>query len=140
MGHGNLEGRTMEQTTVRDHVERIKRNGKKLHLVSGERWDWHHDAERYLVDFAIDYKMEGWKQFDTSQDAWYFGVWVNPGKLSTLTYAEGDWTLTEYTTKGTYNINIKEMCEFYDDGFIAKAIDRSGEMTVYRQDRQEFFI
>lgn len=35
-------------------------------------------------------RSEGWVSYPTGQDAWYYGVWVNPIKLETLTYAEQD--------------------------------------------------
>lgn len=33
-----------------------------------------HPADRYQFDFNLCSKKKGWKQYDTSQDAWYFGV------------------------------------------------------------------
>jgi hypothetical protein len=81
-----------------------------------------------------------WEQYDTSQDAWYFGVWVNKRKRQTLTYAEGDLTLVECTDAIAFNLEIESMNRFYGEGFIAKTIDLDGTMTVYRQDRRGFFI
>ena len=95
-------------------------------------------TERYIVDFAPDFK-DGWQQFDTKQDAPYFGVWVHPGKLITLTYAEGDWTLVVCSDKEDYNSEIQSMIDFYEEGFVAITYDETGK-TVYRQNRQEFFI
>jgi len=45
--------------------------------------------ERYAFDFSDEYR-NGWKQYDTDQDAWYYGVWYNPAKMQTLSYTEGD--------------------------------------------------
>ena len=45
---------------------------------------------RYVFDFNL---KDGWQQYDTDQDAWYFGIWVNLKTLQTLTYAEGDVVL-----------------------------------------------
>ncbi|MEI4940105.1 hypothetical protein U1439_21315, partial [Aeromonas caviae] len=33
---------------------------------------------------------QGWQQYDTDEDAWYFGIWIHTEKLETFTYAEGD--------------------------------------------------
>ncbi|WED77243.1 hypothetical protein [Aeromonas allosaccharophila] len=33
---------------------------------------------------------QGWQQYDTEEDAWYFGIWINTERLETFTYAEGD--------------------------------------------------
>src|SRR5438132_508470 len=69
-------------------------------------------SERYGVDFAEDFKAEGWEQFDTDQDAHYFGVWVNRGRLQTLTYAEGDWTLVTCSDREHYNAEISDAIKF----------------------------
>ena len=98
-------------------------------------------SERYSIDFADDYNSEGWQQFDTDQDAPYFGVWVNPTKLLTLTYAEGDWSLVVCSDAKHYNAEIKDMCEFYGEGYEFKAIDTdTGQITEYRQDRSAFEV
>ena len=60
-------------------------------------------TERYRGDFDDDFRTEGWLQFDTDQDAWYFGVWVNPKTFRTFTYAEGDMTLVVCPDAEHYN-------------------------------------
>jgi hypothetical protein len=47
-----------------------------------------HQADRYYYDRTL--LAQGWQQYDTEEDAWYFGIWVNTEKLETFTYAEGD--------------------------------------------------
>ncbi|BCK64792.1 hypothetical protein KAM338_27360 [Aeromonas caviae] len=49
-----------------------------------------HQADRYYYDRTL--LAQGWQQYDTAQDAWYFGIWINTEKLETFTftYAEGD--------------------------------------------------
>ena len=96
-------------------------------------------SERYVVDFAEDFKSDGWQQYDTEQDAWYFGVWVNPGRRMILSYAEGDWTLLVFEDYLAYNQQIIKMNQFYEEGFEFKTIDSDG-ITVFRQDRSEFFV
>jgi len=96
-------------------------------------------GERYEIDFADDFTAEGWKQFDTDQDAHYFGVWVNPRFLLTLTYAEGDWTLVECVNRDAYRGEIERAIEFYGEGRMATVISDDGSVTVCRQDRQQFF-
>lgn len=95
-------------------------------------------SERYIVDFAKDFVKSDWKQFDTSQDAHYFGVWVNPEELKILTYAEGDWNLIVCERIGAYNDEIRFMNEFYSEGFEFKVIDENGT-TEYKQNRNDFF-
>jgi hypothetical protein len=98
----------------------------------------HADTDRYIVDFADKFKAEGWEQYDTDQDAHYFGVWVNPRSRMVLTYAEGDWSVVTCPTKESYLAEIQSMNEFYGQGFICKVLDQSGVMTTYCQDRAEF--
>lgn len=95
---------------------------------------------RYIVDFADDFTGEGWVQFDTDQDAGYFGVWMNPGKLLTMSYAEGDWYLVECPDAAHYDAEVMHACTFYGAGFIAKTIDAAGDLTTFVQDRRQFFI
>ena len=133
----------MDVLSVNKLVERIKHVGEKDEKQN-ERgntiYRWWRSTERYVVDFARFFHAEGWLQFDTSQDAWYFGVWVNPSSLTTLTYAEGDWTVCECEDIEHYNAEISSMCAFYDEGRIALAIGQDGSATEYRQDRSEFLI
>ena len=97
-------------------------------------------TERYKWDFDEEFRGDGWMQYDTEQDAHYFGMWVNPKLLSMFTYAEGDHTLVVCPDVAAYNEKIKGMNEFYTDGFICKTIDEDGTATVYIQDRDKFFI
>lgn len=108
-----------------------------------QRGNWIHRAfyptERYIIDFAEDFVKEGWMQFDTDQDAAYFGCWVNPTKLMTLTYCEGDWSLVVCPDKEHYNAEITHAIAFYDEGYEFKTIDENG-ITEYRQDRTMFLV
>ena len=70
-------------------------------------------TERYEFDFKLCTKANGWVQFDTSQDAWYFGVWVHPEKREIVTYAEGDITRVKCPTEESYHAELKSMAEFY---------------------------
>jgi|15BtaG_2_1085339.scaffolds.fasta_scaffold00600_26 hypothetical protein len=71
------------------------------------------DASRALYDWNLCKASEGWQQYDTDQDAWYFGVWINPAGLMIVTYAEGDRTLTICPSKDRYDKEIDAMNEFY---------------------------
>ena len=97
-------------------------------------------AERYVVDFAEDFTSEGWLQFDTDQDAAYFGVWLNPRQRVTLTYCEGDWTLVECPDVERYVAEVKRAIAFYDEGSIGTTIDADGTVTTWRQDRAAFLV
>jgi len=99
----------------------------RLHIGSGERYDF---------DFEICTPAEGWKQYDTSQDAWYFGVWVHVEKRLTVTYAEGDVTVVVCPTLETFRAELADAEEFYGDPPPAfKVIDADGKITHYFDER-----
>lgn len=52
-------------------------------------------ADRYLYDFRVCTIEKGWAQIDTSQDASYYGQWINPVKRLIFCYCEGDTILTK---------------------------------------------
>lgn len=126
---------------VDDIIQCIFRLGTKRSgtLKRCDLWCAFWSSERYEVDFCEDFHTDGWQQYDTEQDAWYFGVWVNPGRLMILSYAEGDWYLKILPDAVAYNQAIREMNDFYEEGFEFKTIDSNG-ITVYRQDRSQFYI
>ncbi len=73
------------------------------------------NRERYHYDFEACAASKGWTQYDTSQDAWYFGVWVHPVDLLVLTFAEGDETLTTCATPESFKAELASMADFYGD-------------------------
>lgn len=102
---------------------------------------WKDDTGRYIIDFADDFAKEGWLQYDTAQDAEYFGLWVNKKNKQILKYCEGDWTLHEYRTVEKFNLNMQSLNNYYAEGMSFAAIDTEKRVvTVHRQDRSEFLI
>lgn len=104
------------------------------------RYYFFHPSERYGVDFDSDFTADGWLQFDTDQDAHYFGVWLNPKLLQVLSYAEGDWYLIQCVDAVRYNAQVRSMIGFYGEGFICKTLDDQGRWTTYVQDRATFLL
>lgn len=74
---------------------------------------WHDDADRYRYDFKLCTTERGWRQYDTVQDAWYFGVWVHPEERLIVTYAEGDVSKVSCPTPESYHAELHAMAEFY---------------------------
>ena len=69
------------------------------------------NGERYPVDF------EGgpdWYQFDTPQDAPYFGMWVNPVTLQHLQYCEGDISLIQCDSADHYRQEMQKRQRFVE--------------------------
>lgn len=128
--------------SVNKLVEAINADGTQRTNDRGQPlWEVHPDAERYGVDFADSFTAEGWEQFDTDQDAWYFGQWVNPKTMTTLCYCEGDWSVVECADKDAYNAEIQSIIDSYGEGRIALVIDPEAKTrTEYKQDRQGFFL
>ena len=73
------------------------------------------DGDRYLYDFKYCTEAEGWKQYDTKQDASYFGVWVHLQKRKIVTFAEGDVSSTTCPTIEGFNNELEYMRAFYGE-------------------------
>ncbi len=69
-------------------------------------------ADRYLYDFGACSISKGWAQIDTSQDASYFGQWINPAKFQIFCYCEGDLILTTCETAQELQAEIATMKEW----------------------------
>lgn len=91
----NERGNTIYRDEDADHKLGIRRGG-----------------DRYYYDFKA---LTDWNQFDTKQDASYFGVWVNVEKLMTFTYAEGDRTLIVCPDKAHLKAELDDAVAFYGD-------------------------
>ena len=96
------------------------------------------DTERYEFDFKLCTREKGWKQFDTTQDAWYFGVWVHPEKCEIITYAEGDITRVICPTEESFHAELKSMAQFYGEPPPAfTVIGTNGQVTYVYDKRPE---
>jgi len=92
--------------------------------------------DRYHYDFEQCTKAKGWKQYDTRQDASYFGVWVHVAERKVLTFCEGDETLVECPTLETFKAELDDAAEFYGDPPpMAIGIDMDGAVTHYFDER-----
>jgi len=92
-------------------------------------------GERYGYDFKY-LRPPDWKQFDTHQDASYFGMWVNIEKRMTFTYCEGDRTLVVCPDAEHLRAELKDAEEFYGPPPpMAIAIDADGKRTDYYDTR-----
>jgi hypothetical protein len=88
-------------------------------------------GDRYYFDQACPPK-DGWIQYDTSQDAWYFGSWVNVKERKTVTYCEGDIYIVTCPTIESFKAELADMQRVYGDPPpMAVAFDADGTKTVY---------
>ena len=71
------------------------------------------DAERYLFDFKVCTYAKGWAQFDTRQDASYYGNWINPTTRELLSFAEGDVARTTCDTDEEFVAEVTRAAEWH---------------------------
>lgn len=95
--------------------------------------DFFMDRDRYYYDHRLGSE---WKQYDTDQDAPYFGVWVNVSKRKILTYAEGDLIMCICPTLDSFRAELETMSEFYGSPPPAmRTISADGTITEYYDTR-----
>lgn len=90
---------------------------------------------RYVYDGTLC--AQGWQQYDTYQDAWYFGVWVNLELRQIFTYAEGDRSLIECPNEQTLCAELTYMSAFYGEppsSFRVYDLD-NGSATAFYEER-----
>lgn len=98
------------------------------------------DGDRYHFDFVLCTPAKGWQQYDTDQDAWYFGVWVNREERKTLCFAEGDITITTSPTEEIFEAELAAMAEFHGSpppAFVVIDTD-SGQVTEHYDEAGAF--
>jgi hypothetical protein len=95
--------------------EAWKNDEAEQEYAKSQRRYFHSDADRYFFDMAMCRSENGWKQYDTNQDAWYFGIWVNLSERQIVTYAEGDLDVEDCADDAALAAKLKEMEECYGD-------------------------
>lgn len=128
--------------TIRMLLGDLLIRGDKRTNVRGSRVYSCHvgSVDRYKYDTATDAVYDQWEQYDTEQDAHYFGIWVSKKLLSILTYAEGDVNYVKCETAEQFNAEIENMNKYYGEGFIAKSIGMDGSCETLRQNRNDFLV
>lgn len=99
--------------------ERLNENGNLVECYFNPYID------RYVFDFQRCNTKDGWAQFDTEEDASYFGIWVHKEKMKITQYIEGDIFKTRCHSPESFNAEIADLCDFY---------------KILKQDRKQFFI
>jgi hypothetical protein len=92
--------RLVEKYTTRE--EAIKSDNK----IIGIRF---FPSDRY----RLYSELKNFQQWFTDQDAWYFGIWVNPEKFTILQYIEGDIYILILQDKEAYQNELKRLEDFY---------------------------
>jgi hypothetical protein len=68
-------------------------------------------TERYVYDDQLC--KQGFEQFDTDQDAHYYGVWVSIEHRAIVTYAEGDLSLVACASAELFKKEIEDLEKFH---------------------------
>ena len=90
------------------------------------------NINRYFFDERVTRRGAGWQQWDTSQDASYFGVWVHRDLRQVLTFAEGDITVVECPDDAGFKSEIESMERLYGEAPpAAVGIDADGSIAKY---------
>jgi len=76
---------------------------------------FHPMIDRYRFDGRSCASADGWEQYDTREDASYFGVWVRLSTRETVTYAEGDITHVAAPTDEAFAAELASMADFYGE-------------------------
>lgn len=84
---------------------------------------YHRPGDRYEYDFNRCSYRSGWAQLDTSQDAWYYGNWVNPITLELMSYCEGDVTHIRCDDESDFKIALADTIRWQRDNQSFKGID-----------------
>jgi len=96
-------------------------------------------CDRYVFDSKHCTPALGWEQYDTEQDAWYFGVWVHVAERLTFTYCEGDWSLVQCPTEESFRAELANMAKFYGPPPPALvALGADGSVTNIYSERNAF--
>jgi len=135
----------MEKESVKKNIQRLK----NIVSLGASFQEWVNErgnavtsshigsVDRYKFDFEICTPSLGFEQFDTDQDAHYFGVWVNAEERVTVTYAEGDLTLVACASLEGFKAEIADAEECYGSAPpMAIGIDvDTGTVTKFYDDR-----
>ncbi|MBI9082705.1 MAG: hypothetical protein JEZ11_03850 [Desulfobacterales bacterium] len=70
-------------------------------------------TDRYAFDMGRCSRANGWIQYDTQQDASYFGVWVNMETRQTVTFCEGDIIEVTCLDKASFKAELDDAAQFY---------------------------
>jgi len=89
-------------------------------------------GERYLFDFRVCTSERGWVQYDTDQDAWYYGVWIHVGEREIVNYCEGDLYVTRCPDEESFQAELRDLHAFHGaPPPCAVGFDQDGSRTEF---------
>jgi len=78
-----------------------------------KRQTFFESIDRYAFDFDMCKPSKGFAQLDTSEDASYFGNWVNFREYKIVSYCEGDITIETCENVQEFKELLKKTVDFY---------------------------
>lgn len=87
-------------------------------------------GDRYVFDFKLCTSAKGWAQLDTSQDASYYGNWVNPTTFETVSHCEGDQTHIKYDDEAEFIAGLTEALRWHAEHGYNPKIDGMCNPTI----------
>ncbi|RSM21241.1 hypothetical protein C5B76_22015 [Aeromonas salmonicida] len=87
-----------------------------------------HQADRYYYDRTL--LAQGWQQYDTVEDAWYFGIWIHTEKLETFTYAEGDTSHVIAPNVEAFRAELARLYQYHPQAPAFIAIDLVADVVT----------
>ncbi|MFQ2239879.1 hypothetical protein ACK31Z_05980 [Aeromonas dhakensis] len=136
--HVNSRSRAQALKLLRRVKKALKVGRIPLELtVTGCRIDrGSHQADRYYYDRTL--LTQGWQQYDTEEDAWYFGIWINTEKLETFTYAEGDTCHVMAPNVEAFRAELARLYQYHPQAPAFIAIDpEAGVVTHHFETKPE---
>ncbi|MFR9702470.1 hypothetical protein ACL00O_08220 [Aeromonas sanarellii] len=131
-----------EKAKARHTLRRVKKAHKAGRIpleftVTGCRIDrGSHQADRYYYDRAL--LAQGWQQYDTEEDAWYFGIWIHTEKLETFTYAEGDTSHVIAPNVAAFRAELARLYQYHPQAPAFISIDpEAGIVTHHFETKPE---
>lgn len=62
--------------------------------------------------YPFDENLKGWEQFDTDQDAPYYGIWTSVDRMATVSYTEGDVTLVVAPDAVSFKAEVRSLWDW----------------------------
>lgn len=72
-------------------------------------------GDRYAFDFKKCTGSQGWAQLDSNQDAPYYGNWVNPTAMETVSYCEGDISHIKCESEEEFKSHLASTLQWHID-------------------------
>ena len=81
------------------------------------------NCDRYVFDFKYCHYKKGYAQLDTTEDANYFGNWVNFKSYEIISYVEGDIIIKKCDDEDEFKKELLNQVTWFKNNDSFKGID-----------------